>query len=175
MCLNTWTIVFNIKKRNNSQAGDINVRRAVFKMVAVMIMSFIATMVPYAILSTHLCWFIIINQTKSLSKPRGKLIKDLNPTSCEEQTLSYTVVTHLSFASCLINPVVYCFHSPRYRREVIIWFTDKFLKIQSPHRELYNRKHIDNIYYVHFHIFYMLLQRQYRNSSTLASTPTFLD
>ena len=30
-----------------------------------------------------------------------KRLKDINPTSCRQQSLSYTVVSYLSFSSCL--------------------------------------------------------------------------
>jgi len=100
-----------------------------------MIMSFIVTMVPYAIVTIHLCLYL----TQIWYNISLIILSDLNPKACEEQTVPYTVVTHLSFASCLINPVVYCFHSPRYRREIVIWFMDKFLKLPQRSAEMHNR------------------------------------
>ena len=66
--------------------------------------------------------------------------------NCQQFTLPYTVVTYISFTSCLINPIVYryllidfictyqvfSFQSLKFRRLVVIWFTQTFLEATLP-------------------------------------------
>ena len=44
MCLNTWVLIYNMKRHK-----DLKTTQDVFKMMAIMIMSFTGTMVPFSI------------------------------------------------------------------------------------------------------------------------------
>lgn len=44
MCLNTWLLIYNMKRHK-----DLKTTQDVFKMMAIMIMSFTGTMVPFSI------------------------------------------------------------------------------------------------------------------------------